>query len=189
MNKNPRENIKYDIPKEWIKNFKKGLCPVCAKTKFEFDKGMKVYCSPKCRKEYSKRIYTWEGLRYRIIKKRGKKCVKCKKTEQQLTKEKEDYKENSRKEYIKNHPEILEQRRKELMDEAEEKYQKALNLKAEDLHLWEYEKELPYNYDTFEVDHIIAVVNGGDFWDEKNLQVLCYTCHKKKTKKDIKKKK
>lgn len=190
MNKNPRENIKYDIPKEWIKNFKKGLCPVCAKTKFEFNKFMKVYCSKKCQKEYSKRIYVWQDLRDKIIKERGKKCVKCKKTEGQLSKEKKDYKENSRKEFIKNHPEVLEQRRKELMDQAEEIYQQALNLKAEDIHSWEYdmEKELPWAYDTFEVDHIIAVSNEGDMWDEKNLQVLCYTCHKEKTKEDMKKK-
>lgn len=187
MNANPRENIKYDIPKEWVKNFKRGLCPVCAKTKFEFDKVMKVYCSPKCREEYSKRIYTWQGLRDRILEERGEKCIKCQKTEKQLSKEKGDYKKNSRKEYLKNHPEILEQRRKELMEESEEKYQEALNLKAEDLHLWGHEKELPYQYDTLEVDHIVAVCNGGDFWDQTNLQVLCYTCHKKKTKEDIKK--
>ena len=188
MGVNPRENIKYDIPKEWIKNFKKGCCPVCAKTKFEFDKGMKVYCSPKCRKEYSKRIYVWQDLRDKIIKERGEKCVKCKKTEKQLSKEKKDYKKNNRKEFLKNHPEILEKRRKELMDEAEEKYQQALNLKEEDINIWGYgeEKELPWAYNTFEVDHILAVVNGGDMWDENNLQVLCYSCHKEKTKEDIK---
>lgn len=37
----------------------------------------------------------------------------------------------------------------------------------------------------FDVDHIIAIVNGGEQWDEKNLQVLCQPCHKKKTKKDM----
>ncbi len=87
---NPRENIKYDIPKEWVENFKRGCCPVCAKTKFEFDKGMKVYCSPKCRKLYGDRIYTWQEKRDEIINKRGEKCKKCKRTKKQLSKYKEE---------------------------------------------------------------------------------------------------
>lgn len=191
MNKNPRENIKYDIPKEWIKNFKKGGCPVCAKTKFEFDKGMKVYCSKKCRKEYNKRIYVWQDLRDKILRERKEICKSCGKSKEQLTKEKEDYRKNQRKKFLKEHPEVLEQERKSLMEQAEEYYQRALNLKEEDVHLWQYynEKELPWHYDSFEVDHIVAIVNGGDQWDEKNLQVLCSTCHKEKTKKDMQLKK
>ena len=37
----------------------------------------------------------------------------------------------------------------------------------------------------FDVDHILAIVNGGDEWDENNLQVLCTDCHKEKTKEDM----
>lgn len=33
-----------------------------------------------------------------------------------------------------------------------------------------------------EVDHIREVANGGDMWDESNLQTLCRKCHKAKTK-------
>lgn len=184
---NPRENIKYDIPKEWIENFKRGGCPVCGKTKFEFDKGMKVYCSKKCRKLYNDRIYTWQEKRDKIIKEKGKKCEKCSKTEKQLSKYKEKYKEEQKRAYIEKHPELLEQRRKELMEEVEEKYQKALNLTANDLFLFHEIKELPWSYDSFEVDHIKPVALGGDMFDEKNLQVLCYSCHKEKTKEDAKK--
>ena len=36
-----------------------------------------------------------------------------------------------------------------------------------------------------EMDHIIAIVNGGEQWDEKNLQILCKDCHKVKTKADM----
>ncbi len=183
---NPRESIKYDIPKEWVENFKKGCCPVCAKTKFEFDKGMKVYCSKKCRGLYSEGIYTWQEKRDKVLKERGAKCEKCKKTQKQLSKYKEDYKEEQKKKYIEEHPELLEQRRKELMEEAEEKYQKALNLKAEDLFLYDI-KELPWSYDGLEVDHIKPVALGGDMFDENNLKVLCYTCHKEKTSDDAKK--
>ena len=38
---------------------------------------------------------------------------------------------------------------------------------------------------TLEVDHIVAICNGGDAWDESNLQVLCIDCHRKKTKLDL----
>ncbi len=183
---NPRENIKYDIPKEWVENFKKGCCPVCAKTKFEFDKGMKVYCSKKCRELYSERIYTWQEKRDKVLKERGEVCEKCKKTIKQLSKYKEDYKEKQKRKYIEAHPELLEQRRKELMEEAEKKYQQALNLKAEDLFLYGEIEDLPWAYDSFEVDHIKPVSLGGDMFNEDNLKVLCYTCHKEKTKNDAK---
>ena len=184
---NPRENIKYDIPKEWVENFKRGCCPVCSKTKFEFDKGMKVYCSTKCRELYGERIYTWQERRDKILKERGEKCEKCSKTLKQLSEYKETYKEEQKKKYIEKHPELLEQKRKELMEEVEEKYQKALNLTADDLYLYSEIEELPWSYNSFEVDHIKAVALGGDMFDEKNLKVLCYPCHKEKTKEDAKK--
>ena len=36
-----------------------------------------------------------------------------------------------------------------------------------------------------EVDHILAIVLGGHPWDQRNLQAICESCHKKKTKSDI----
>lgn len=36
-----------------------------------------------------------------------------------------------------------------------------------------------------EVDHIIPLAAGGLSFDDDNLQILCYDCHKEKTKKDI----
>ncbi len=44
------------------------------------------------------------------------------------------------------------------------------------------------NKEELQVDHIKAIVNGGDMWDENNLQTLCINCHKRKTKKDLKEK-
>ncbi len=40
-----------------------------------------------------------------------------------------------------------------------------------------------------EVDHIKAIINGGDMWDINNLRTLCYPCHKKKTRLDLYKRK
>lgn len=42
--------------------------------------------------------------------------------------------------------------------------------------------------DYLEVDHIIAVVNGGNYFDKKNLQTLCRVCHGIKTSEDLKEK-
>ncbi len=194
---NPRENIKYDIPKEWVENFKKGCCPVCAKTKFEFNKGMKVYCSPKCRIEYSKRIFTWQGLSTKIRNDRGEKCQKCGNTKEIFDKRQKKTKTKTYIDYLKEHPELIELKRKELMDKAENYYKKAQMLgEIKDYSEEDYDirPDVPYEiikgddkWLSFEVDHIIAVAFGGDFWDEENLQVLCSECHKEKTKKDAKK--
>jgi len=40
-----------------------------------------------------------------------------------------------------------------------------------------------------EADHIEAIVNGGDMWDINNLRALCHSCHVKKTKSDLYKRK
>lgn len=40
--------------------------------------------------------------------------------------------------------------------------------------------------ENLEVDHIKAIMNGGEMWDENNLQILCKECHNKKTKEDFK---
>lgn len=40
-------------------------------------------------------------------------------------------------------------------------------------------------YNEYNVDHIIAIVNGGHPWHRDNLQVLCEACHKAKTKLDM----
>lgn len=38
-----------------------------------------------------------------------------------------------------------------------------------------------------QADHIIEVADGGDMWDENNLQTLCLRCHRKKTAASTKK--
>ena len=39
--------------------------------------------------------------------------------------------------------------------------------------------------DGFQLDHVIALVNGGED-SEENCQVLCHTCHEVKTIEDLK---
>lgn len=201
---NPRENIKYDIPNEWLQNFKEGCCPVCGKTKFEFDKGMRIYCSEKCRKTYSKHILTWGELKDRIIKEKGERCNKCHITKETYEKKLDEDCHNKIVEYLKTHPEIIELQRKEWLELSEKYYKLAFDLDkviqdiiARKINYYSLEHneriDIPYEvtnrYDTrslcFEVDHIKAVCNGGNIWDENNLQVLCTKCHKEKTIKDL----
>ena len=39
-----------------------------------------------------------------------------------------------------------------------------------------------------EVDHVIPLQDGGDFWSEGNLQSICSPCHIEKTRKENEKK-
>lgn len=39
--------------------------------------------------------------------------------------------------------------------------------------------------DHLQVDHIKAIMNGGEMWDLKNLRALCYSCHLEKTRMDF----
>jgi len=38
-----------------------------------------------------------------------------------------------------------------------------------------------------QIDHVVAIINGGDYFDKDNLQTLCKECHVRKTKQDIRK--
>lgn len=72
-----RELIKNDVPTLWRKRAKAGLCPVCGKTKPEFDKGMIVYCSKKCRDKYASHYEIWQRLREKILKRDNYTCQEC----------------------------------------------------------------------------------------------------------------
>ena len=52
--------------------------------------------------------------------------------------------------------------------------------------LSKYPKCVKCNSDSkLEVDHIKAIMNGGNMWDDNNLQTLCHKCHVKKTRQDF----
>lgn len=52
-----------------------------------------------------------------------------------------------------------------------------------------YEVKSSDPFESFQVDHILAIMNGGNEWEINNLQVLCPDCHKIKTKTDLKRSK
>ena len=69
--------MKNDVPDLWRQRVKAGLCPVCGKTQQEFEKRMRVYCSPACRDEYASK-YTYLSVeRDKFLKEHGEKCDNC----------------------------------------------------------------------------------------------------------------
>ncbi len=195
------------IPPEWNEREKKGLCPVCGTPKVAFDPGMKKFCSEKCRKAYGEKLVFWGELRERVKRRDNYTCRMCGINNEKLEAEfrqrwKEWNAENKR--YVLDQKEFLE----EFKREVEERIQRQLDSILEDVELISSPESiadyviqhpfgfnslrLPHPYDgehppkvTLEVDHITAIANGGDMWDENNLQTLCSRCHAKKTRADM----
>ena len=195
----PREQVKTDYTEDEIKNLESGKC-FCGKPRSEFEKGMRVYCSKSHRSDWYLRTVTWKSFKDSILKKQGKKCVKCGCTPESLEKnndlEYEDWikKVKANKEAMK----IIQLKRIDELKEIEEKYQKIMNDDYLIKCIFNYRRtnEMPkglkkapgkdhWTETIFEVDHILAVSLGGEMWDESNLQVLCYKDHKLKTKSDM----
>ena len=186
------------VPEQWKKRAKAGLCPVCGKTRLEFEKGRRVYCSEKCSDEYSKQYISWNGLREKILKERGEKCKKCGIDKEGIDKINKERNEEVYERFIKENKEMLEQFMNRELFELDKEFKEKFDELMDDRKLankikWELDEDLKKKYNFypalktnyFEVDHVKAVVNGGDMWDEDNLQVLCGDCHKEKTRQDM----
>ncbi len=190
-----REQVRYDIPNEWILRRKAGLCPVCGKDKTEFDKGRRVYCSQECSDIFASRITTWQELRTDLLKERGEICELC-------CVDKAKNREDSRKNFkllidawVEDNKVFVDKQREDelrkLDDWFNDKYSRIMdNDFAKNSIDYDVRREMEkksglHNYVTFEVDHIKAVALGGDMWSKDNLRVLCVDCHKVKTKEDM----
>lgn len=194
-----REQTYCDFPPEWAKRKAAGLCPACGKTKEEFEKNRKVYCSTECADKWADYYHTWSELRDRMIEK-NPKCQKCSATEKKWEAEvekgrKEFYADEKNKEKIRN---IINAEKAKKLAYLEAHFLHDIKrVESLDVKNWQVQRALDrkgLEYDeprqpTFELDHIKALKDGGDMWDESNLQILCYKCHKKKhrSKKKLKK--
>ena len=188
-----REQIRVNIPPEWIENMKHGRC-WCGKIKSEFDKNQKFYCSQTHADEYSKRITYWSNFREEILTEQGEECVKCGMTDKKFDKIEEKRKHDHFMQLALKYPQAVFESRAIMLKELQEKYQQImddayamehLHYKIEDRHLTRDDRYFDKRYFGVEVDHIIAVALGGDMWDKKNMQVLCRNCHAEKTKNDM----
>jgi 5-methylcytosine-specific restriction endonuclease McrA len=187
--------MKNEVPELWRQRAKAGLCPVCGKTPQEFDKGLKVYCSVKCRDEYASKFTYWSSVREKFLREHGEFCDKCNITREKYNKKRGVLLDELRKQWLGNpqNKMMLDERRDELLVEWSKDWEDRYKRIMDDHWLIdnsfcdydrEMRKELPDSI-YFEVDHKTALVNGGDMWDVSNLQVLCGDCHKKKTILDL----
>jgi len=195
-----RESVRTDYTEDEIKNLESKKC-WCGKPRSEFDKGMRVYCTKQHRSEWYLRTETWSSFKDTFLSKKEKICAKCGCTPESLKKdEKSEYKDWLK--LVKNSPEamkIVQEARLKKLEDVEKLYQQAMD--DDYLIKWEFgyrysdkvegipesPKENSFISERFEVDHILAISLGGDEWNEKNLQVLCYADHKIKTKSDMSK--
>src|SRR3990167_1549346 len=195
-----RQLIKNNVPELWRQRANAGLCPVCAKTKPEFDKGLIVYCSVKCRTEYAGKYEFWVTLRENAMKRDSYTCQKCGVNSTLAEAKHQKYKDENIRNFIEKERKEFEVFRDKELNKLSEEYEKDYNEIMNDIAFfrrdkWElskqFEKQYPdvFSHDyispSFEVDHIKAIMNGGDMWDINNLQTLCKDCHKQKTKSDF----
>lgn len=202
------------IPIEWAENERKGLCPVCGVSKEAFDHGMQKFCSEAHRKQYMDKILTWQEMRAKVLERDHYTCAKCGITQDKLNKEYNQMVDTWKKEnfdYLTKNEKFINAFRKE----NEEEISRAMEYIMERMEriaspeamadyvlnhtpgyfFQEHNIKLPHKNIgngnapaiQWEVDHIKAIVNGGNQWDMNNLQTLCHECHVKKTKEDIKK--
>jgi len=186
----------YKFADEELENLKKGKC-WCGKDKSEFQKGMRVYCSPEHREIWRKKVLTWQEFKDEFLRKHGEYCDICgARNDDRETREKK----------FKERQKAIEELRPKIQDaiiaqkllELEEWYEREFKRTIDPKRIYDQEVEEYAKYHNiplpevdgggiaFEVDHKVAIVNGGDEFDINNLQVLCTECHKKKTKNDLK---
>lgn len=188
-----REAVKNEVPELWKQRVKAGQCPVCGKSPIEFDKGMRVYCSKKCRDEYSKKFTTWSAVRERILKRDNYTCQECGLNQKYFDDEADRAYELKKKKWLEENQDILENKRHKALVRLSEQFEKDFNEIMDDEAF--FKSRISWSVAQIEkdwakriklhVDHKVAIVNGGDMWDENNLQTLCENCHKKKTRKDL----
>lgn len=190
-----REVLKNDVPDEWRRRYRAGLCPVCAKTKDVFDKGQRVFCSKKCRDEYASKYTSWSEVREKILQRDNETCTECGITTTTYREQIERQKDFLLKDWLGKNQDWLLARRDVALVRLDERYAEDFAKIMDDVVFAKREidfevlnnlfADVPNWLDLrFEVDHVRAVALGGSMWDEKNLRVLCSDCHKKKTRDD-----
>ena len=187
-----RAQRRWNVSDEEIKNLKSGKC-WCGIPRTDFDSGQRIYCSKKHTDDWHERTAYWNTLRDEFLSEHGKFCDECGLNEKKQEKLNEQNEKKFRQTIKEKYPQVIEQERVSRLDRIEDDYKNALDDDYITKHLtaWELEKygielkEPRREWIELDVDHVIAIANGGDVFDKKNLQILCKDCHNKKTKQDM----
>lgn len=171
----------------------KDLCPICGKTKDQFQPQMRVFCCPEHREEYYKHIVTWGELKKKLLGEHPH-CYICRISHESYQEKVKNGNVKFIKKWIEENRELLEHQREKEIEDAESRFAYHLKEAFDDEHIAReifsikhIKLPLEHRHIYFTVDHIIPIALGGPMWDEKNLQVLCEKCNIKKTKKDLQK--
>ena len=138
----------------------KKLCAWCANV--EIFKSSQKYCSVDCSSSAMASFYPQkeDSLRFLLVR-QDWKCLNCQ----------YDYRPTMQA----------------ILDKEKAKYPSTPDIALENLH-WYYLKRLKRNIPRNkkpEVDHILAISKGGPSLGLDNVRILCFDCHKEKTKKDL----
>jgi 5-methylcytosine-specific restriction endonuclease McrA len=199
--------MRHEVPPEWSKRRAVGLCPVCGKSKAEFQKGLRAFCSPAHRDSYGECFLTWNQMRDRILKRDNHTCALCGFQRGISNRDEKSERLNAEKrkkfeEWLRNpeNRQYLDSLREHEIVELDKLYENNLLRIQDDWELvhfvgkWNHNRLIELDltpqeerdaWPELEIDHKIALTNGGPMWDEKNLWILCEKCHLVKTKQDL----
>ena len=162
-----REGYKHVISPEADERIKNNQCPVCGKPKDEWTRRKDWRCcSAECSSKFYKDLitYTWDALRRKAFKRDFYRCRICGMIpttimEQSDNKSIDDDFENYINTYCGNPILLIEERKGRKM-------------------------ALVVDETKLVGDHITPIALGGDEWDLNNIQTLCISCNKVKTRYD-----
>jgi len=187
-----RTYTQYDIPKEWMVNLERGLC-WCGAPKPQFEQYEHIFCSEEHARLFASKIKNWSEFRNSFLSRHGMVCDGCGTTPEKAKERQESERHASIESIIKEFPTLIANVRARKLLELDEKYKLVMDDAWIVEHgLWADARELiterlhPLREIQFEVDHKVAIANGGEEFNEDNLQVLCADCHRKKTRQDCK---
>jgi len=165
-----RVGWKVVIKKEALERIKNDQCPACGKPKDKWTRRKDWRCcSRKCTQKYASELvyYGWQHLRTKALNRDGHKCVKCG-NQPTMKKYAIGYFLNNDQEFKKHYKEF-----KSTLGFGNEKMAGQDMLYA-----------IVIDSSKLIGDHIIPIACGGEEFDLDNVQTLCETCNKIKTKQD-----
>jgi len=155
--------------KEQMQRIKEYKCPICNLHKDQWKRRKDwTCCSKECTNEFSKLFTSWQFFKVKAFERDKWTCVKC----GYKSVKKIEFNDEKKKWYL-----TFDKFKEEI-----EQYKNYYNLEY-----WDGETAICHTTEDLIGDHITPIATGGDEYDLDNIQTLCITCNKKKTKEDMQK--